>query len=143
MNNDKLFAALAGRISNYIENHARTVVRVEGTKHFKESFRNEGFTDETLEKWPDITNARKDQKRKKNGNLPPILTDTGKLGNSITARNDGDEDVVFSSDRPYAKRHNEGDNVMPQRQFMGPSKALDDKIVAKFDRDFQRILNNS
>lgn len=134
------FRQTVGRLRNFLQRDAKTIIRVESVKHFKESFRNEGFTDETLEKWPDITERRKEQKRKRNGDLPPILTDTGDLGNSITGREEG-RDIVVGSDLPYARRHNEGLAGMPKRQFMGPSKQLDRTIAAKLDKGFGRILN--
>ncbi|GAB2586493.1 phage virion morphogenesis protein [Spirosoma areae] len=135
----KEFERAAKRAGDFIKNRLPTVVGVEATKHFKESFDNEGFTDESLEKWPDITERRKEQKRKKNGNMSPILTDSRDLGDSLTWSEDGDS-VVVSSDVVYAKRHNEGTNGMPKRQFMGPSRQLDKKIISKIERELDNIF---
>ncbi|WP_080058967.1 phage virion morphogenesis protein [Spirosoma aerolatum] len=123
----------------FLQAKARTIIRVKGVKHFKDSFRNEGFTDETLEKWPDISEARKKQKRRRNGSLPGILYDTGELMRSVTGEEDS-EGVVFSSDKAYAQRHNEGLDGMPQRQFMGESKALIDGIIKDFEKALDRIF---
>ncbi|GAB3734978.1 phage virion morphogenesis protein [Spirosoma lituiforme] len=127
------------RLRAFVQRDAKTIIRVEAVKHFKQSFRDEGFTDDTLEKWPDISGKRKAQKRKRNGNLPPILTDTGDLGNSITGE-ENSQGVTISSDKAYAQRHNEGLAGMPKRQFMGPSKALDRKIMAKLDKGIGKIF---
>lgn len=134
------FKITVSRIRQFLQRDAKTIVRVESVNHFKQSFQDEGFTDETLIKWPDISEKRKEQKRRKNGNLPPILTDTGDLGRSITGE-DVTDGVVISSDKVYAQRHNEGLNGMPKRQFMGPSKQLDKKILAKLDKGFGKLLN--
>ncbi|MGA0556545.1 phage virion morphogenesis protein [Larkinella sp. VNQ87] len=133
------FKQAAKQAQAFIQNDVPRIVQVEGKKHFKQSFHNEGFTDVTLEKWPDISEKAKDRKRRKNGSLPPILTDTGNLGDSIDADIQPGQ-VVFGSDVPYAKRHNEGTNGTPKRQFMGPSKALDQKIIAKIERELKKIF---
>ena len=133
------FNIAVSRLRAFVQRDTKTIIRVEAVRHFKQSFRDEGFTDDALEKWPDITDRRKDQKRKKNGNLPPVLTDTGDLGNSITGQETSDG-VTIGSDKSYAQRHNEGLNGMPKRQFMGPSKALDRKIMAKLDKGIGRIF---
>lgn len=133
------FTQAANRATAFIRDRVPAIVGIEGTKHFKQSFHDEGFTDEKLEKWADISDRRKDQKRKKNGNLPPILTDTSDLGDSPTWSHEGDS-VVFSSDVVYAQRHNEGTNGMPKRQFMGPSKQLDKTIADKIERELDKIF---
>ena len=125
------------------------IAAVEGVKHFKRSFQKgiEGFTDDTtIDKWPDIQPATKARKRRKNGSLPPILTgvdgpvNSGNLHDSITARHQPGL-VIFSTDVPYAQRHNEGLKGMPKRQFWGRSKALERKITAKLDRELRKIFN--
>ena len=133
------FKQAAKQATSFVQNRLPAVVGIEATKHFKGSFHNEGFTDDVLEPWSDITEKRKDQKRRKNGNLPPILTDTGDLGDSITWSESGDK-VVMSTDVVYAQRHNEGTNGMPKRQFMGPSKTLDRTITAKIEKELKKIF---
>lgn len=85
----------------------------------------------------------KERKRRKNGKLPPVLTDSGNLGKSIDWNADYNaKAVVMSSDVAYAQVHNEGGGPknMPQRQFMGPSKALEKKIIEKIDREIDKIF---
>ena len=139
------FQIKAEELKRLLNNRVYTIVGVEAVKHFKASFQkeNQGFTDVTLAPWADISDRRKDQKRKKNGDLPPILTDTGDLQDSITYEAQPAIGVVtISSDLPYAQRHNEGLAGMPKRQFMGPSKVLFDRIENKIDKEVQKILNN-
>ena len=125
----------------FLENKLPTIVGVEATKHFKGSFQPgiEGFTDQALEAWPDVSEKRKAQKRRANGSLSPILTDTGDLADSITWQQQGNN-VVISSDLPYAQRHNEGTNGMPKRQFFGASQVLDRTIQAKIERELDRLF---
>ena len=79
-----------------------TIAGVEAVNHFKNSFRNEGFTDSNLVKW---------QKRKKEDAGRGILTKTGRLRRSIKILRKTDTMVqvgVNLSEVPYAKVHNEG-----------------------------------
>ncbi|MFC5408021.1 phage virion morphogenesis protein [Larkinella bovis] len=136
----KSFEQAARKVQTFIQTDIPKIVQVEGKNHFKQSFRDEGFTDEILVKWPDISEKAKDRKRRKNGSLTPILTDSGNLGDSIDADIEPGQ-VVFGSDVPYAKRHNEGEKGTPKRQFMGPSKALEKKIIDKIDRQLKQFFN--
>lgn len=125
---------------------AITILGVEAKKHFQEGFQRDkqGFTDKTLEKWPDIKEATKKRKRKKNGDLAPILTNNGHLRDSIDWEGDYNQQaVVISSDLVYAEVHNEGGgpNNMPKRQFMGPSQQLDKKVQAKIEKQLDKIFN--
>ena len=133
------FKVKVNSIRAFLQRDTKKIIKVEGVNHFKKAFDDEGFIDDSLEKWPDISDKRKAQKRKKNGRLAPILTDTGDLGNSIRGY-EGGSGVTFGSDKAYAQRHNEGLAGMPKRQFIGPSKQLDKKIEAKLDRGIGRIL---
>lgn len=140
MQSNAEFRQRISKLRHFFQRDARVIVKNESLNHFRQSFRDEGFTDEALDPWPDISERRKAQKRRKNGSLPKILTDTGDLGASLTGAVEGG-DVVISSDLPYARRHNEGLAGMPKRQFMGPSKALTQTIKTKLDRGIGRLLN--
>ncbi len=142
MNNDPAdFTFRVSKVRQFLQRDAKRIARIEGVRHFKQSFQDEGFTDKALDKWLDITPKRKDQKRRGNGSLPPILTDTGDLGRSVTGT-ETSQGVVFSSDKVYAQRHNEGLKGMPQRQFMGPSARLEANIMRKWDKGIGRLLGN-
>jgi phage gpG-like protein len=134
------FEKAANRVRTFIQSDVPKIVQTEGKNHFRQSFQNEGFTDEVLIKWPEISEKAKDRKRRKNGNLPPILTDTGNLGDSIDADIEPGQ-VTFGTDVVYAKRHNEGENGTPKRQFMGKSKALEKAIMDKIDRQMKTIFS--
>ena len=90
---------------------------------FAGSWKKQGFTDSSLSMWK----QRKKETKKTVGKA--ILVGTGKLRravqNSIREKNFNNiRLVVDGGSIPYAKRHNEGDDIMPQRKFMGDSKEL-------------------
>ena len=129
--------------------------------HFKQSFQDEGFTDENLVKWKEVrrredsrnfkTVARGKNKgtvRAKNANgKRKILTGTGDLGRSIQSKIEPGK-VTVISDVPYASAHNEGTNnagrnrnvTIPKRQFIGDSKVLNEKINNVITDELDKIL---
>lgn len=132
---------VSDEVRDLIEHDLPLVLGVEARNHFQDNFQNEGFTDRDNEPWievkrridPRVTGAR--AKRK-------ILTgDTGDLGESIDFELSGAGKVTVFSDKVYAEAHNEGtDNagrnrnmVIPQRQFMGESEALNEKVIKKIE----------
>ena len=111
--------------------------------HFTTSFRNQGFTDETLERWQ----PRKRTERSRMGNRA-ILVKTGRLRRSIRTKRFGLLAVKILTDVPYASVHNNGERSgrgrgfkMPKRQFIGYSGVLNRKIIAKMDVTIKRIFN--
>lgn len=168
----------AAQVEKLMKVDAYTIIGVEGAKHFKQSFQDEGFTDETLEKWAPLKPATIRRKQRKDGNSPKILTDEGHLKDAVKWRADTSQGgVVFTNSRPYAQIHNEGGKVvkgarseifkrnrddkkrfapgttsgkgfsfkessvqMPKRQFMGPSRALEKKIVNKISKQLDKIF---
>ena len=150
----------AKQMADFMAEDLPIIVEVEGLNHIKEAFENEGFTDTSLEKWEprkttdkrrrDITRYRTNRVGKVGGlnrmgqrnEGRPILTGfasgSNKLRNSFRARR-SKEQVQFYTYKPYAKRHNEGENV-PERQFIGPSTALDQRIEKKINRSLQTIF---
>ena len=116
--------------------------------HFRQSFRDEGFTDASLQKWPDVkrrTHPRKGATRRER--TAPILTQSGELGDSIRWDQDYDKQVVIKSDIEYAQIHNEGGMAgrgrkvrIPKRQFMGPSKKLEQKIQKEIIREVDLLF---
>lgn len=140
-NSGEEFRLKVNGIRAFIQRDAKVIIKNESLSHFRQSFRDEGFTDNTLDPWPDISQKTKDRKRRRNGNLSPILTDTGDLGRSLTGTIEGN-DVVISSDLPYAERHNQGLHGMKKRQFMGASRQLEKRISAQLDNGFTKLLGN-
>lgn len=111
--------------------------------HFTTSFRNQGFTDETLERWQ----PRKRTERSRLGNRA-ILVKSGRLRRSIRTKRFGLLAVKILTDVPYASVHNNGERSgrgrgfkMPKRQFIGYSGVLNRKIISKLDVTIKRIFN--
>jgi len=168
----------ADQVKKLMTEDAYRIIGIEGEKHFKKSFQDEGFTDENLEKWKELKPATVKRKTKKDGNVSKILHDQGHLEDAIDWNADyGAGGVVFSNDRPYAQIHNEGGTItqgsrselfvrnrddknrfakgttagkgftfqqraieMPKRQFMGPSRTLEKKIVDKIAKQLDKIF---
>lgn len=74
--------------------------------HFTQSFRNQGFTDESLQMWK----PRKRTERSRMGNRA-ILVKSGRLRRSIRSKRFGLLSVKIYTDVPYAKIHNDGEMV--------------------------------
>jgi phage gpG-like protein len=90
-----------------------TIIGNDAVNHFKGSFRDEGFTDSSLEKWKPRKNKRDDKGR-------AILTKTGRLRRSIIYRKFGSYGIIITSNVPYAQIHNEGGTIdhKARRQIM-------------------------
>ncbi len=143
------------KLQRFIDKDATRIIEIEGTKHFKESFENQGFTDKSFKKWTprktkdqnerDITRYRTNRVgrsgelnaygRRNSGR--DILTghNTGgdKLRNSITSHRKRDR-VIWRSYKPYATFHNDGTKTLPKRRFIGRSEVLSQNIKRKFKR---------
>jgi phage gpG-like protein len=113
--------------------------------HFTTSFRNQGFTDESLQAWQ----PRKRTERSRMGNRA-ILVKSGRLRRSIRTKRFGLLAVKILTDVPYAQIHNDGlmgrafgkhSFKMPKRQFIGYSGVLNRKIITKLDVTIKRIFN--
>jgi phage gpG-like protein len=130
---------LAKKISRTVRVNIPRDVKIAGLKHFTDSFRNEGFTDETLERWKERKNNKKSRGR-------AILVQSAKLSRSIDAivRNDG---VTFvSRGVVYAEIHNTGGRagrllkaIIPQRKFMGKSARLLREVHSIIIKHLNRI----
>ena len=126
---------------------AKLIMKNEAIEHFRESFANEGFTDETLEKWPEVERRKPESdwyghrsKRVKGQSsfsaartTAKILTgESNDLGNAfdyIPIKNG----VRIINDRPYAAVHQYGRMAkiygkkafkMTARPFVGKSKVM-------------------
>lgn len=103
--------------------------------HYEGSFRNQGFTDESLVGWK----KRKRTERSRGGNRA-ILTKTGRLRRSLKRMKIGQYAIKITSNVPYANIHNEGIGRMPKRQFVGYSGKLNRSLIKKFDSKIQSIF---
>ena len=119
------------------------VIAVEAENFHAKNFRDEGFTDVALAKWP----ARK--KADKNPARRALLVQTGTLkGHALKGRVQGNS-VVFSFPLEYMRVHNEGGRAgrgtgfdMPRRQFVGESEYLKKRIEDKARRLMDQFLNS-
>lgn len=140
-------------------NDIKDILGVEAVNHFKESFDNEGFTDEVINPWKEVERRKPDSPwyghSGQTGKFSPertqakILTgETGELRNAITYKylSNG---VRVANEKPYAAVHQYGLPAkiygkkpfkMPARPFIGKSKALIRKIETKIKRELIRIL---
>lgn len=120
----------------YLQTDAKTIMGVEAVNHFKESFKNQGFTDKSLKKWEEVerrkpqsdwygfqygsTTARPGQKKRNKQSMTnfspaatrrPILSgETQELLNSITWKPTPAGVVVYSNLK-YAQVQNQGGNI--------------------------------
>lgn len=128
----------AEEIEQFINDDAPVIMGKNAVDFFKEGFQKEGFTDETLEKWPEVQRRKNPKRPDRAAASRKILTgDTGDLGMSIQRKNEGNGQVTIVSDKPYSKIHNEGGLInMPARTTtLAFKKKKDGKTVfAKNDK---------
>ena len=102
-----------------------TILGNTAEKFFQDSFRREGFLDNSLTRWQ----RRKRETRRSRGKK--ILQNTGRLRRSIKRLTTTFGRIAIGTRGvPYAEVHNEGLGRMPKRQFVGDSAKLE-KILKK------------
>ena len=129
------FKIIADRIKEYLYGEMPAKAGAMAVEHFDLSFENKGFTDKTLSSWKPV----RDRKSKKDKERP--LVESGRMRRSIGHRTEG-SDVVIFSDVEYAGFHNDGGSVPgrpPQRQFIGSSEVLEQKIEDMIFEDVDKI----
>ena len=153
--------ALISAFQKFVQEDALRIVETEALNHFQNSFVYQGFTDKSLVKWP----ARKIPKRKgkpitgktlekwkaKNEGRALLISHASDtkgthMANSITSELSPGK-VTIIVDKPYAQVHNDGLRAgrppgftMPQRQFIGPSEKLGEKIQANFEKEIEKLI---
>jgi phage gpG-like protein len=147
------FETLANKLNEGLENDIADIVGTEAVNHFKESFQNEGFTDNAIEKWVEV--KRRQGKGKGADATRKILTGrTGALGESIEYTKEPGKVIISANplnsgaDTNYAAVHNFGvsnagrkrNTVIPQRKFIGHSQALNQKIYNKIEKWIKNLL---
>ena len=154
MSFEKKFAEQRKRFERKLK-RARGIAGNSAVRHFRDSFRNEGFTDETLEKWKQV-------QRKIPGTLAYELATgaarsrgilrgpgRGRLSKSVKVLESSEYKVVVGVEGvPYAPYHNYGVTwsqrslfgrqlkkvlrvEIPKRQFIGNSKKLENAITER------------
>lgn len=89
------------KMATTLKKDAVSYAAVKGEIFFKESFENQGFTDENFEEWDKNAN-----------NTGKILIGTNNLFNSVQVFEKSFNRIVFGSDAEYAEIHNNG-GVIP------------------------------
>lgn len=97
-----------------------------------------GQTDKSINGWDRRNYQTKADRRtkKKRG----ILILHGHLRDSIRVIMANFKKIVIGSNLPYSARHNEGLAGMPQREFIGHSKKLEQKIERKIGGRLKRHI---
>lgn len=120
---------------------------VASENHFKDSFRNQGFMDATLEKWDEVQRRKQGTKAykaaTKAARTRAILVQTGKLKRDIARRRTTYNEVTIGTSNltiNYAERHNYGERKMPKRQFIGKSRRLNEKLIKIIKFELNKIL---
>lgn len=156
----RLFPQKMKELKDFIEgDDIKDILGVEATNHYKESFDNEGFTDEQLVKWDDV--ERRDEQSAWYGHsgqtgkfsqartTAKILSgETGELANSLSYKHT-DRGVRVTSPTAYGHVHQFGKLAkiygkksfqMPARPFMGKSVLLKTNIENKIKREIIKIM---
>lgn len=103
-------------------------------RHFLQSFRKEGFTDETFDPWAK-------RKRPDKGRRRAILVKDSHLKRSIRVQKANFKEIRAGSyGIDYARRHNRGLRGMPKRQFVGPSKVMSKQISGLIAKQLRKTF---
>jgi len=156
------FKARQKELEDFVTGDAiKDIAGVEAVSHFKESFVNEGFTDESLQKWPNVKRRNPESewyghsgqtgKFSSARTTAKILTgETGELREATTYTKTATGVRVYN-EKPYAKVHNFGGMAkvygkkafqMLARPFIGKSAVLVGKIRTEIKERIKEILKN-
>jgi phage gpG-like protein len=138
---------LAQKIRQLTNNDLPRIAGKMAVDFFKQSFINEGFTDTSLERWPEVKRRQDPRVRGARATRKILTGDTGDLGESITYHIRPPSEVVIKAEAysktgfNYAPVHNEGvtdagrnhNVVIPKRQFIGYSATLDKQIEQEIE----------
>ena len=116
------------------------VVAVEARNFTRKNFRDEGFTDTSLQKW---TPRKKSEK----GKTRALLVDTSTMKRHAATPQKTPTGVNFVFPLEYEEVHNYGLKAgrgkgfdMPERKYIGESHYLNKKIEAKARKVFDKYL---
>jgi len=127
------------------------------TRFFVDAFSKQGWTDKSFIPWQEVqrripgTPSYKYPKKSdlsRHGRNILIGKSGGKGGASTHLRQSVNnslksakwEEILFSVPEVYAKRHNEGLDGMPQRQFIGNSATLTENIKQKIGTEMKKVF---
>lgn len=145
----------------FVQDAAPRIIETEALNHFNDSFTYQGFTDKSLAKWPKrkapkrkgkpITGKSLERWKEKDQGRAILVSHANDakgthLKDSITGEITPGK-VTITVDKPYAQVHNDGLRAgrppgftMPQRQFIGPSEKLEQKIHAKLEKEIDKLI---
>lgn len=155
-------SAFISAFQKFVQEDALRIVETEALNHFQNSFVYQGFTDKSLVKWPtrkiprrkngkQITGKTLEKWKAKNEGRALLISHASDtkgthMANSIVSELAPGK-VTIIVDKPYAQVHNDGLRAgrppgftMPQRQFIGPSEKLEQKIQAKFEKEIDKLI---
>lgn len=119
-------------LRNAIRNKMMNDISDIALEHFDEGFdQGGGKTDNSAGGWQRLSNGRQS-----------FLEQTGTLRESIKSEIDEHSVTIYIDDNkaPYGKYHNTGVGRLPQREILGKSKELDNKIVNYILNLFKKTL---
>ncbi|MBR8784268.1 hypothetical protein IX308_000437 [Porphyromonas levii] len=148
------------QVQEYIEgDDVRELMAGIAIEHFRDSFNQEGFTDDTLNPWAEVERRKPDspwyghsgQIRRFSLSRTSAKILSGETGHLSSAFNyvrtkDG---IIVKNTAPYARVHQYGlkakvygkkEFTMPKRPFMGPSKKMTAEIKQEIINDIKKIL---
>jgi len=126
----------------YLKKTLPPVIGNDVKNFFLKSFRDQGFTDKALEKWPEVNRRIKDtkeylypKKKKLGRRTKAINVNTGRFRKSIIVIEARFNKIVVGSvGVPYAKYVNE------KRQVVGDSAVLRAQLKKKIKKEMDKIL---
>lgn len=147
-------------VREYIDgNEVRDLIAGIAIEHFRESFENEGFTDDTLNPWQEVERRKPESPwyghSGQTGTFSHARTRakilSGESGHLRAAFNYSrtKKGVVVRNTAPYARVHQYGlpakiygkkTFVMPKRPFMGKSRKMIAEINQEIINDLKKIL---
>lgn len=109
------------------------IVAERARRFFELSFKNEGFTDKSLKKWPKRKRETRETRDEK------VLYIRGYLKRSIRRTKMTPREVrIASVGISYANYHNNGTRKHPVRRFIGNSRVLEKGIQKIIERELKK-----
>ncbi|NCB68477.1 MAG: virion morphogenesis protein [Bacteroidia bacterium] len=149
----KMFPDKMEEITAFVQGDTiKDIIGTEAVNHFKQSFVNEGFTDKTLEKWPEVERRKPESAWYKKGadSARKILSGPVKeLQDSLTFQYIADG-VKISSPKIYAPVHQFGETAnvfgkkpftMKARPFIGHSEVMKVNIENEIQTEIKKIIS--
>jgi len=108
------------------------IIAVMSKEFFRDSFRNQGFTDRSLVKWQQRKPNKKNEGR-------AILIKSGRLS-KIQILKASWKFIKVGTLLPYGAFHNQGLGRLPKRQFIGRSRVLTTMIRREIKTEYNKVV---